>query len=172
MHCIHNILTNILYLWFRASLLYINNCPTRRNTKQSIYYSASSLYMFRMSTTSIIRSTQNCYYNLRYCAATCLQRGQANLATLEGGSCTKNMTSTGGCSYSFVYYWWWVWLTPKTCRVNLQNNKWIALCCISLDNYWYISPQYFDRCSGRLQGYVLIARVQLRLTVSPAVHNN
>ena len=26
-----------------------------------------------------------------------------NLATLEGGSCTKNMTSTGGCSYSFVY---------------------------------------------------------------------
>ena len=27
----------------------------------------------------------------------------ANLATLEGGSCTKNMRSTGGCSYSFVY---------------------------------------------------------------------
>ena len=29
---------------------YINNCP-RCNTKQSIYYSASSLYMFRVSTT-------------------------------------------------------------------------------------------------------------------------
>jgi len=27
-----------------------------------------------------------------------LQRGEASLATLEGGSCTKNMTSTGGCS--------------------------------------------------------------------------
>ena len=27
----------------------------------------------------------------------------AKLATLEGGSCTKYMTSTGGCSYSFVY---------------------------------------------------------------------
>ena len=26
-----------------------------------------------------------------------------NLATLEGDSCTKNMTSTGGCSYSSVY---------------------------------------------------------------------
>jgi len=38
-------------------------------------------------------------------AATSLQRGQASLATLEGGSCTKNMTSTGGCSYSFVYSW-------------------------------------------------------------------
>ena len=33
-----------------------------------------------------------------FCAPTSLQRGQASLATLEGGSC-----STGGCSYSFVY---------------------------------------------------------------------
>jgi len=41
---------------------------------------------------------------------------------LEGGSCTKNMTSTGGCSYSFVYSWWWVWLTPETYRVNLFIN--------------------------------------------------
>ena len=45
---------------------YINNCPTRCNTKQSIYYSASLLYMFRVPTTPIIRSTQNCNYNLRY----------------------------------------------------------------------------------------------------------
>jgi len=51
------------------------------------------------------------------------QRGQARLVTLEGGSCTKNMTSTGGCSYSFVCSWWWVWLKPETCRVNVQNNK-------------------------------------------------
>jgi len=56
----------ILFLWFRASLIYINNCPTRCNTKKSIYYSASSLYMFRVSTTTIIRSTQNCNYSLRY----------------------------------------------------------------------------------------------------------
>jgi len=59
----------------------INNCPTRCKTKQSIYYSASSLEMFRVSTTPIIRSTQNCNYNLRYwsyfCATTSLQRGQA-----------------------------------------------------------------------------------------------
>ena len=44
-----------LYLWFHASLIYINNCPTRCNTKQSIYYSASSLYMLRVSATPIIR---------------------------------------------------------------------------------------------------------------------
>jgi len=64
-------------VWFRASSIYINNCPTRCNTKQSIYYSASSLYMFGMSTTPIIRSTQNCNYSLRYCAATSFQRGLA-----------------------------------------------------------------------------------------------
>jgi len=64
---------------------YINNCPTRCNTKQSVYYSASSLYMFRVSTTPIMR--------------------RASLATLEGGICTKNMASNGGCSYSFVYSW-------------------------------------------------------------------
>ena len=40
--------------------------PTGWNTKHSIYYSASSLYMFRVSNTPIIRSTQNCNYSLRY----------------------------------------------------------------------------------------------------------
>ena len=61
----------------------------RRKTKQSIYYSASSLYMLRVSTTPIIRNTPNSIYSFRYwsyfCAATSLQRGQASLATLEGG---------------------------------------------------------------------------------------
>jgi len=52
-----------------------------------------------------------------------VQLPPSNLVTLEGGSCTKNMTSTGGCSYSFVYSWCWVWLTPETCSVNPQNNE-------------------------------------------------
>ena len=64
------------------------------------------------------------------------------LATLKCGSWTKNMTSTGGCSYSFVCYWWWVWLTSETCRVNLQDNKQTALCCISLGIYWYRSAMH------------------------------
>ena len=57
-----------------------NNCPTRCNTKQSIYYSSSSPYTFWVLTTPIIRSTQNCNYSLQYwsyiCAAISLQRGQ------------------------------------------------------------------------------------------------
>ena len=44
-----------------------------------------------VSTTPNTRSTQNSTYSLRYwsyfCAATSLKGGQANLATLEGGSC-------------------------------------------------------------------------------------
>jgi len=50
----------------RRKMFYINNCPTRCNTKQSIYSSASSLYMFRVPTTPITRSTQNCNYILRF----------------------------------------------------------------------------------------------------------
>jgi len=73
-----------IYIYIsRWTIIYIYNCPTRCNTKQSLYYYESSLYMFRVSTTLIIRSTQNCNYSLRYCAATCLQRG-----ALKGGSCT------------------------------------------------------------------------------------
>ena len=58
----------------------INNCPMRCNTKQSIYYSASSLYMFRVSTTPIIRSIQTVTTASGtvhiFCAATSHQRGQ------------------------------------------------------------------------------------------------
>ena len=71
-------------LWFRASLFYINNCPTRCNSKQSIYYSASSLYMFRVSTTPIIRSTQNCNYSLRYWSYFFVQLPPSNAAKLVG----------------------------------------------------------------------------------------
>ena len=49
-----------------------------------------------------------------------VQLPPSNVATLEGGSCTKNMTRTGACSYSFMRFWWWVWLTPETCRVNFD----------------------------------------------------
>jgi len=31
-----NMVDKILWLWFRVSLIYTNNCPTRSNTKHSI----------------------------------------------------------------------------------------------------------------------------------------
>jgi len=82
----------ILCLWFRVSLIYIYNCPTRCNTKLSIYNYARSIYRFRVSTTPIIRSTQNCNYSLRYWSyflCSYLPPKWPGLATLERGSCTK-----------------------------------------------------------------------------------
>jgi len=49
-----------------------------------------------LSTTPIIRSTQNCNYSLRYCAATSLQRGQAGTSL----STTHIIRSTQNCNYS------------------------------------------------------------------------
>ena len=59
-------------------------------------------------------------------ATTFIHRGQIktpwrpNLATLDEGCWSDNMTCTRGLSYSFMYSWWWVRWTPKTCRVILQ----------------------------------------------------
>ena len=86
-----NIVVRLLCVWFRASLIYINSCPTRCITKQSVYYFASSLYMIRVSTAPIISSTQNCNYSLRYRSyflCSYLTPTWPSLATLEGGSCT------------------------------------------------------------------------------------
>jgi len=78
----HSKIRHIILCPEYESSIYINNCPTRCNAKQSIYYSESSVYMFRVSTTPIIRRTQNCNYSLRYWSTTSLQRGEApSLAT-------------------------------------------------------------------------------------------
>jgi len=73
-----------------------------------IYFTAKSLYMFRVSTAPIIRSTKTVASGTgrNIGTATSLQRGQAgspDLAMLEGSSCTDIMTYTGGCGYSFWY---------------------------------------------------------------------
>ena len=103
------VVRSTLCLWFCASLIYINNCPTRCNRKQSIYYSTSSLYMFRMLTTPIIRSTQNSNYSLRYWSyflCNYLPPTWSSLDTLEGGSCkvpeaivTAFCTPDDGCGW-------------------------------------------------------------------------
>jgi len=103
---------DILCLWFRASLIYINNCSKRLKTKQSIILLVHSTRLgCQPHPSSGVHKTVTT-------ASGTLQlppSKEANLAALEGGSCTKNMTSNGGCSYSSAYSWWWVWLTPKTC---------------------------------------------------------
>ena len=94
-------------------------CPTRCNTKQSIYYSASSVYMFRVPTTPFIWSTQNCNYSLQYWSyflCSYLPPTWPRLATLEGGSCTVSeavvtvlCTPDDGCGWHPKHVQW-------TCR--------------------------------------------------------
>jgi len=48
-------------------------------------------------------------------------------ATLEEGCCSDTMTCTRGCSYSFMYSWWWGRWTPETCKVILQVNKYLYI---------------------------------------------
>ena len=69
---------------------------------KAVYYSASSSTCFgcQLHPSSGVHKTVTTAFGT---VATSLQRGQASLATLEGDNCTKIMTSTGGCSYSFVY---------------------------------------------------------------------
>ena len=57
---------NSLTVMTQKRISHTYDCTTWCNTKQSIYYSASSLYTFLVSNTPIIRSTQNCNYSLRY----------------------------------------------------------------------------------------------------------
>jgi len=51
----------------------------QRDATQTVYYSASSLYMFQVSTTPIIRLTQNCNYSLRYRSYFCVQLPPSNV---------------------------------------------------------------------------------------------
>jgi len=86
--CCHNVND-----WEILSVLYNNNCPMTCNTKQSIYYSASSLYMFWVSTTPIIRSRQNC---------NCSHQYWPYLAALEWGSCSQKITPVSESSVTVL----------------------------------------------------------------------
>ena len=73
-----------------------------------IYFTAESLYMFRVlpqpssGVLKAVTAAPGTGHNIGI--ATSLQSGQIgtpDLATLEGSSCTDIMTCTGGCGYSF-----------------------------------------------------------------------
>ena len=51
-----------------------------------------------------------------------------------GGSCTKHTTSTGGCSYSFVCSWWWVWC--GTAATSLHGQAWPCWREVAAQKLW------------------------------------
>jgi len=62
-----------------------------------------------------------------------------------------------------------VWLTPETRRVNLQNNKQTALCCISLDNYKYM---YTTITAQNMQNIKLAYPVCLQIVLCLKEHES
>ena len=121
-----------------------------------------------MSTTPIIRSTENCNYSLRYCAATSLQRDQ--VVTFEGGSRTQNMwpvpeavvtvlcTPDDGCGWHPKHVHWTLriinrllWVASRWTIINMfvvfsfrSHSRIILLrdlyCCIECVQKYYTIP--------------------------------
>jgi hypothetical protein len=50
------------------------------------------------------------------------------------------MTCTRGCSYSFMYSWWWVRWTLETCRVILQYKKYLH----TISSCWILLTYSYD----------------------------
>ena len=102
-----------LRLWLRTSLIYINNCPTRCNTKHPIYNSASSLYMFRLWNTPIISSIQNCNDSILYSSyflCSCLPPTWPSCCTVPEAVVTVLCAPDNGCVWHPKHVEW-------TCRI-------------------------------------------------------
>ena len=108
----------------------VNSYLRRCNTKQSIYYSASSLYMFRVSTAPIIRCTQNCNYSLRYWSYFFVQLPPSNVAKLA--VVTVFCIPDYGCGWHPKHVEW-------TCRII---NR--LLCVASLWTIININQLFFS----------------------------
>jgi len=113
---------------FRRNLLPPSVQRRRRRYISQKFYVYGSVH--RWSILIIVQrdATQNSLFTILQIHSTCFgcqtHSSSGVHKTVTTASVTGHiMTSNGGCSYSFVYSWWWVWLTPETCRVNLQNNK-------------------------------------------------
>ena len=118
--------SNLLHLKQKCSTLPLHQRALALNSYSAIKYENNLIYILIIVQRD---ATKSSLFIILQIHSTCFgcqphpSSGVHKTVTTASGSCTKNMTSTGGCSYSFVYSWCWVWLTPETCRVNLQNNK-------------------------------------------------
>jgi len=106
--------------------------------------------MFRVSTTPIIRSIQNCNYSLRYCAATSLQRGQARPCWREKAAqkiwpvpeavVTVLCTGDDGCGWHPKHVQW-------TCRVINRlfcvASRWTIINIFLISNFESLCNTYW-----------------------------
>jgi hypothetical protein len=84
----------------RASWIYVNNCPTRRNYTQFIYI-CKLLYTFRVESPPIIRSSYHCIYSVwhlcdRYCKPSLTWLAWNKPTTLRTGAVTTGCSNVVG----------------------------------------------------------------------------
>ena len=95
------LISNILYSWFCASSLNIDK--TQQDATDAGIY--------------LLQNYSTCFGCLSHSSSGLYQTVTAASGT---GRCPGTMTCTRSCNYSLMYYWWWVWQTPETCRAILQ----------------------------------------------------
>jgi len=72
--------------------------------RYTVYYIWKLLYMFRVVSPPIIRSSYNCVYSIWYLSDICV-------------------TNTRWCRYSCFRSWWLVVVPPEACRAVSRYNK-------------------------------------------------
>jgi len=97
-----------------------NNCPTRCKNIQFIYI-CKLLYMFRMVSPPIIRSSYHCTYSIwhywdRYCylSWTWLDGNCSHLVTFATDG-SNGLINARYCRYSDMSSWWWEEIPSETC---------------------------------------------------------
>jgi len=87
-------------------------------TMYSLLYFCKLLFIFRVVTPPIIRSTYNCNYCTWHCSnRLCyLPLSWSSWYGSRGG-----LTSARCCNYSYMCSWCWVELPPETCRAVYRN---------------------------------------------------
>jgi len=97
-------------------------------TIYSLLYFCKLLYMFRVVTPPVIRSTYNCNYSIWHwsnclCYLPLWWRSwncSSNFSTIGEGS-RDSFISARCCNYSYMCSWWRVELPPETCRAVYRN---------------------------------------------------
>jgi len=124
----------------------------------TVYYISvnCSLYMFRVVTPPIIRSTYNCNHNIWHWSnrLSYVPLSWSNCSTTTEGS-SDGLNSARCYDYSYMCSWWWVELPPETRRASsLQKynklyivaSRWtvIHICCIFF--FWVIPRRLNFMC--------------------------
>jgi len=88
-------------------------------------YFYKRLYIFRVVTPPIIRSTYNSNYNIQHWSNRLfylpLWWYSWNCCTTKAGVSRDGLSSARCCNYSYMCSWLWVELPPEICRTVYSN---------------------------------------------------